>query len=71
MEDLHLGVKALGDSVVAGEPPHVGDFLSSGIEGMAAPALCFEGVSSALGHEYRPSTAVQYRAHAATSLGGR
>jgi hypothetical protein len=35
LEDLHLGVKALRDSVVAGEAPHGGDFFAPGIQGIA------------------------------------
>src|SRR5579871_876392 len=35
LEDFHFGMEAFGDSVVAGEAPHAGDFLAPGIEHIA------------------------------------
>ena len=35
LEDFHFGVKAFGDSVVAGEAPHASDLLAPGMEGVA------------------------------------
>ena len=35
MQDLHLGVEAFGDSVVAGEAPHGSDLLAPGVQRVA------------------------------------
>ena len=35
LEDLHFGVEAFGDAVVASEAPHGDDFLGPGLEGLA------------------------------------
>ena len=35
MEDFHFGMEAFGDSIVSGEPPHGGDFVSPGVKRIA------------------------------------
>ena len=35
LEDFHFGVEFFGDSVVAGEAPHSGDFFAPGMEHIA------------------------------------
>ena len=34
-DEFHLGVETLGDTVIAGEWPHGGDFVSPGVQGFA------------------------------------
>ena len=35
LQNLHFGMESFGDSVVAGEAPHAGDFLPPGVKSMA------------------------------------
>ena len=49
LEDLHLGVKALGDSVVAGEGPHGGDFFAPGMQGIAELSQWREAATTEFG----------------------
>jgi hypothetical protein len=46
VEEFHFSVEALGDSVVAGEPPHGGDLLRPGSQGLAElNELCESGLT--------------------------